>query len=365
MIICKSQAIIYGLILLPHLAFAQFSNLSPDPFDALDSPTENAASATGPAPGNAPADGGYSDIPEYLSLSENIAAFGRFADGGSDSNWYIGFNNAWIVKLPPAAHGDYQRAFIGAKIGRAKTLPNKKRPWERNVVAGKVYMAISQKPAFSAEQSFFLAETKDIPIEQDEKINLPGTGHSEWFWAEVPLNHVSFEFPNYLIIWSPTPDFRGAEQSPILAAADAAPGESGVEHRAWNNHTLTGVPPRRETGTLQVPIINLKPALAIKLTPPPGGGVAVSDFSMKPVSDEMLFRFSAEGKNVELAWIEMSQDKLEWRRISPYARRPPYFFALKRRLVPVRGAYFRGKARDILSVEGHCKEIFVPGETAQ
>ena len=85
---------------------------------------------------------------------------------------------------------------------------------------------------------------------------------------------------------------------------------------------------------------------------------------MVPHRDKMLFRFSAEGKNVELAWVEMSQDELEWRRISSYRRTPPYFFALDHSLVPPRGAYFRGRARDILAVEGHSKNIFVPGATA-
>src|SRR5687767_644090 len=59
-------------------------------------------------------------FPRYVSLAANINDFGRFADGGSDSNWYVGFNNAWIVKLPPAAPGKYSRVLVGAKLGRAK-----------------------------------------------------------------------------------------------------------------------------------------------------------------------------------------------------------------------------------------------------
>ena len=70
-------------------------------------------------------------LPSYVSLIPNINDFTRFADGGHDANWYIGFNNAWIVRLPAAPQGDFTRAFIGAKIGRAKTRPNPERPWLR------------------------------------------------------------------------------------------------------------------------------------------------------------------------------------------------------------------------------------------
>jgi hypothetical protein len=364
MVFYKS-CLLASALALPVLANAQYGQLTPDPFDEVDLKVEGQpeAAAVGITPPEEVYEE-YGDFPTYISLSDSLNDFSRFADGGSDSNWYIGFNNAWIVKLPPAPPGEYTRAFIGAKIGRAKTKPKKKRPWERRVIPGKIYMAVSQKPAFSAEQSFFLAETKDIPTEPDPKINLEGTGRSEWFWAEVPLNLVNFQFPNYLIIWSPSRNFRSATVSPILAAAEKRPGEKSQEgNTAWNNHELLGVPPRKESGTLQTPI-TLKPALAIKLVPAAGGGLAVSDFSMRPRQDRMIFKFSAEGKNVELAWIEMSQDELEWRRVSRIKRTPPYFFEIPRSLVPQRGAYFRGKARDILVVEGNSKHIFVPGESA-
>ena len=357
--------LLFASLFAPNCAIAQFGELSPDPFDQVDAQIDAQSEndlAVEAASEEAYED--YGDFPTFISLSDSLNDFNRFADGGSDSNWYVGFNNAWIVKLPPAPAGDYVRAFIGAKIGRAKTRPNEKRPWERTVIPGKIYMAVSQKPAFSAEQSFFLAETDDIPAERDPKINIDGAGRSQWFWAEVPRSLINLRVPNYLIIWSPTREFQNAETSPILAAAEKRPGETPEgENTAWNNHELLGVPPRREDGTLQTPI-SLKPALAIKLVPAPGGGLTVTDFSMRPRTDRLIFRFSAVGKNVEQAWIEMSQDELEWRRISPIKRTPPYYFEIPRRTVPARGAYFRGRAMDILAVEGNSKHIFIPGEKA-
>src|SRR5208282_748689 len=142
-----------------------------------------------------------SRLPTYISLLPNINDFGRFADGGPDGNWYVGFNNAWIVQLPQAPAGEYTRAFIGAKLGRAKSQAKSGRSWEREALPGKVYMAVSQAPAFSPDQSFFLAEASDIPLEPDARVSLPGTGKSQWFWAEVPVGMVSSTAPNYLILW--------------------------------------------------------------------------------------------------------------------------------------------------------------------
>src|ERR1700733_113284 len=69
-----------------------------------------------------------SRLPTFGSLLSNINDFEQFANGGPDGNWFIGFNNAWIIKLPPVPMGNYTRAFIGAKIGRAKTQAKSGRP---------------------------------------------------------------------------------------------------------------------------------------------------------------------------------------------------------------------------------------------
>ncbi len=300
--------------------------------------------------------------PAFISLAESIHDFGRFADGGADSNWYVGFDNAWVVKLPPAPEGRWTRAFIGAKLGRAKSTPKRDKPWEFKVIPGKVYMAVSQRPAFSSEQSFFLAETADIPVEPHESLYLAGVGKSEWFWAEVPRSLVSSERPNFLIVWSPNREFRSAESSPILAAADSGP--TGGEARAWNNHQIQGVPPRSEEDALPVPI-TLKPALAIKLVGTSAAKVGVSAFSAAIGPDGFLARFSAEGRDVELAWVEASQDQLEWSRVSGYRRSPPYIFNIPALSVAGKGSYLRGRARDLWGSEGSSAVLFIPGGGGQ
>ncbi len=356
MLFLNSVLLVLAVFLSPPHAGAQYLNSDPLPYDETeDDLRDEAAQLRG---GEVYED--YASFPTYISLSDTIHDFRRFADGGPDANWYIGFNNAWIVKLPAAPPGEYQRAFIGAKIGRAKTRPRRGRRWESEPIPGKIYLGINQRPSFPSDRRYFLVETKDIPLEANRKRHVAGVGASEWFWKEVPIGVVSFSQPNYLIVWSPTRSFRDAAHSPILAAADNARTGKGIP-QAWNNHSLKGVPPRDARETLQVPI-NFKPALAIKLIPASDSEVTVSDFLMRPRRDDMIIQFSAEGRNIDSAWVEMARDKLNWRRVSKIRRRPPFIFRIPRKLVPPRGAHFRGRASDILAAEGASPSVFLPGE---
>ena len=285
-------------------------------------------------------------LPTYIALAPNINDFNRFADGGSDANWYIGYNNAWIVKLPPAPVGDYDRAFIGAKIGRAKTRPNPNRPRLREVIHGKIYMGISQTPTFSAEQSYFLAETADIPLEGDPQAYVDGVGSAEWFWTEVPLAAISFTGPNYLSAWSPSEYFLRSSSSPILAASTVEE-EPLAKPRAWFNHSISGVPPRDEAQDPGRPLKNIAPALVIKLVPSRKTEVRISDFSMIKRGKKTLVQFSARGENIAESWVESSRDQLDWERISRILRRQPFIFTLAQDKIPASGGFIRGAARDL------------------
>ncbi|PCI37576.1 MAG: hypothetical protein COB53_06255 [Elusimicrobia bacterium] len=350
----------YSLLLLLMLAMsspsvsAQNDPLIPDPFTQLENGLKQRQNRLQHIETITDA-----PLPSYLSLSDDLSHFGRFADGGSDSNWYIGFNNAWIVRLPPRPAGEFSRAYIGAKIGRAKTRPKKKRPWERTVISGKVYMAVSQRPAFSSDQSFFLAETADIPLETHASIYMRGAGKSEWFWAEVPLKLISRDRNNYLIIWSPTREFRDSQRSPILAAAKSQSTNEDVS--AWNNHAILGVPPRSENSALQTPI-NLKPALAIKLVPVNEESVTITAFETLSQESELISRFSVVGRDIENVWLEMAPDELEWTRVSSYIRHSPYALQIPRSIIPSKGAYLRAVARDAYGNEGQSASVYVLGD---
>lgn len=298
-------------------------------------------------------------VPTIVTLAPSVHEYERFADGGPDANWYAGFNNAWIVKLPPAPPGDFARAFIGAKLGRAKTRPVAGKPWLREVIPGKVYAGVSGTPAWTSEQSFFLAETRDIPAEADPQARVDGIGGGEWFWAEVPLAQISFTQPNYLIVWSPTNYFTKASSAPILAAADI---ENSGETRAWLNRSIQGVPPRAKGSSLETPLNTLAPAIAIKLVPPGPDepAVSVADFTAARVGKSVVVRFSAAGEDIVDAWVEASRDQLEWQRVSRLVRRPPYTFSLPADKAPLPGTYLRGAARDSSGAVGTSEGYMIP-----
>ena len=299
-------------------------------------------------------------IPTIVTLAPSLHEYARFADGGPDANWYVGFNNAWIVKLPPAPAGDFAHAYIGAKLGRAKTRPVPDKPWLRETIPGKVYAGISTVPAWRSEQGFFLAETRDIPAEADPQARVDGVGAGEWFWAEVPLAQVSFTAPNYLVVWSPTNYFTKASSAPILAAADLD--EPGGETRAWLNRSISGVPPRAPGASLETPLNTLAPAIAIKLVPPGPDepAVSVADFSVARVGKRVIVRFSAAGEDVAEAWVEASRDQLEWQRVSRIQRRPPYLFSLPPDKDPAPGSFLRGVACDISGAHGVSDGYMIP-----
>lgn len=300
-------------------------------------------------------------VPSYVALATTLHDYTRFADGGPDANWYIGFNNAWIVKLPPAPAGRFQRAFIGAKIGRAKTRPDPERPWVREKIPGQIYIGLSQTPAWSAERSFFLAETADVPAEADPQAGVDGVGAAEWFWAEVPMSLVSFTEPNYLIVWSPTSYFLNASSAPILAAADAGESAASEETLAWNNRSILGVPPRAAMAALETPIGRILPALAIKLSPA-APEPSVGDLTVARAERGLVARFSASGRDISEAWVEASRDGLDWSRVSREQRRPPYLFSLPPSTALGPGSWVRGAARAASGTIGYSEPYRIPYE---
>ena len=219
-------------------------------------------------------------------------------------------------------------------------------------------MGISQTPSFTAQQSFFLAETADLPQEADPQAHIDGVGSAEWFWTEVPSSLVSFSTSNYLIIWSPTSAFDASSSAPILAAAaveSVGPGET----RAWNNRSISGVPPRNPNGALETPLNNLHPSLAIKLSPPASSEISVSEFLFESAGRKCIVRFSAWGENISDAWVEHSRDGLDWERVSRFERRQPFVFTLPPDKCPP-GSYLRGVADDMLGTLGLSDPFQIP-----
>ena len=45
------------------------------------------------------------DYPVFVAQTPNPNDYSLFANAGWDGNWYVGYNNGWIKKLPPIPQG--------------------------------------------------------------------------------------------------------------------------------------------------------------------------------------------------------------------------------------------------------------------
>jgi hypothetical protein len=291
-------------------------------------------------------------LPVYLALKPNLNDFVGFSDGGWDGNWYVGYNSCWIVKLPKAPAGTYQRAYIGAKIGRAKTKRKDEHSFEEVTIPGKVYMAVSPQPAFTTERSYFLTNLEDVPTQPDATLISGRVGQSGWFWTEVPVDAISSTGPNYLAIWSNTEGLVSASSAPIIAA-----GTTAQPADAWLNRSIHGVPPRDASTALEVRLSRLLPALALKLVPPNNKEVKVGGLKVQKIDGGALLQFAVDGENVDSAWYELSYDMLSWTRNGPLLRSPPYSITIPERTLGARELYVRAVAVDALGNQGTSEPV--------
>ena len=277
--------------------------------------------------------------PLFLSDLKNPNDFSSFANGGWDGNWYIGYNTCWIQKIPVPEKGPYQKAFLGAKIGRMKhQLSPGKSPWERTPIPGKIYIGVSPTPAWNRKQSFFLVKSEDIPLEADFENAIEGVGNAEWFWREIPLNKIRFGADNYLALWSVTPEFKDVSNSPILAA-----GWGNKEINSWLNNDIKGSPPKNASDSLTTPITLFEPAIALKLVPAPPEGLSPEVSIIKIETGEKAGKVPAPrvvwveagGVSIGRVWVELSMDKKKWTRYGRFQYQAPFVFSLKTHAIPI------------------------------
>lgn len=287
---------------------------------------------------------GESSMPVYVTHLGNVNDFSLFANGGWDGNWYVGFNTCWVTKFNIATnlgHPADFKAFIGAKLGRAKTKTITGRPpWEREAIPGEIYIAVASTPSWPATNRFLLTTTKDIPVEGDPENALDGVGESRWFWTEVPVEAIAFGGPNYLALYSSTPGLVSASSSPVLAAGWGLPsnakiGGSRGEAHTWLNTAVSGAPPSNPEEALKTGVTYFEPAIGIKLVRLTGNDSAYIDVSLDDIKQHNL----PSGKitvvvktvaalGVERVWIETSGDGDKWSKAGRYLWNPPYIFTI-------------------------------------
>ncbi|MCR4819887.1 MAG: hypothetical protein K5838_02040 [Elusimicrobiales bacterium] len=296
-----------------------------------------------------------SPTPAYVAAENNLSKFFLYADGGFHADWYVGYNNCWTVQLPPINTSAYKKAYLGAKIGRAKikSWPNS---WDSSPIPGKIHIAINDTYSFNSEHAYVLADAKDLPLEPLPGDYLEGVDSAQWFWTPIPISKISKTQNNFLALWSSGKDFVSSSSAPIVAAAMS---DDGMEN-VWLSRNIKGAPPSGESA-LETPISGLKPALAIKLVPQNDFKVAIKGFYAQ-VSDEQIDTFfTAVGEDVRAAWLEISYDKFDWQRVGRYFFRTPYFRSFGRREISDSMFYIRAAAVDSLENIGYSNAIKIPG----
>lgn len=280
-----------------------------------------------------------SEEPVFMADLSNPNDFSLFANGGWDGGWYVGFNTCWIQKLPAPPEGNYQKAFIGAKLGRMKNIQAAgKAPWERKAVPGEIYLSIASTPSWNRSQSYFLTATDDIPLEPDSEVAYEGVGESRWFWTEVPLKLVNLKGDNYVALWSPSETLNSISSAPILAA-----GWGTKEVDSWMNTEVKGLPPKDASKALATPVTIFEPAIALKLIPQQKTEIKPQIRIAKieegkargKLPPPKVVWIEADGVNVERAWIEVSPDGKKWTRYGRTGWNVPFCFTLRTEQLPM------------------------------
>lgn len=254
-----------------------------------------------------------------MTLSGSPKDFNLFATSGFDGNWYVGFNSMWIAALAVPDQGDFQRAFLGAKLGRMKTK-------KANAIPCDLFIGVASTPSWRSSESYYLASCEDLPLEGISETPLDGVGEGRWFWREVPIASLKFGADNFVGIWSPTPELVNSQTAPVIAAAKK---EGAIN--AWLNRSVLGFPPLDAESSLETEISGFAPALAIKLAPRISTDTLRVDLvSFKEREDHFSWEVQAEGVNVERARTEVSLDGESWLDFGAPVFDPPFIFEVVR-----------------------------------
>lgn len=306
-----------------------------------------------------------SDFPVYLAATPNPHDFTLFANSGWDGNWYAGYDNCWIKKLPPVPAGTYQRAYLGARLGRMKTTGPVGRPPVFPPIPGDLLMAISSTGAWTVSSGVRVASADEIPLEGHGEYAVEGTGESQWYWTEIPLSSVNRSGDNYIVLWSSASAWLSATTAPIVAAA-----WGGKDIDTWLCKDAGGSPPTVAKDSPGTPISYFQPALALKLIPegpPHPVSVRIESWKNDNGRGRPVIAASVAGDSIERSWIEYFDPSFprprsgagegigalapksegRWVRSGPPRYKAPYIFTLDPRRLPMGKVRLRVGAANI------------------
>jgi len=296
----------------------------------------------------------------------NLNDFDRVANGGFDPGWRVGYDTAWIVQLPPIPAGPWKKAFLGAKLGRAKLQPIPGRPpWEKRRITGEIDIAAAQEPIWPHSRRFFLAKAEDIPLEGDPENALSGVGEARWYWTEIPLSNLSSDHPNFIVLFSPSSSLEGPDRSPVLAAGTRPAADAP---NAWMSANRRGQPPLGPGEAFESPVKTFSPAVAIKLVPDTEAPVSVS-IGQAPAAGWIAtapFQLGASvaGEDIARAWVEVSTDTKKWSAWGTPLLTPPYLFTIAPQALPSGEVWLRIEASDFAEDRGisDSRKVIVPNK---
>jgi hypothetical protein len=293
----------------------------------------------------------------------NLNDFTLLANGGFDPGWRVGYGSAWVVQLPPAPAGRWTRAFLGAKIGRAKLEPVPGRPpWEKRRVKGDIDIALSSEPLWPQSRRHLLTRAEEIPLEGDPDNPVDGVGESRWFWVEIPVKHVAFDAPNFIALYSTARALAAPERAPVLAAGPRPVGVAAVN--TWLSGGVGGQPPMGAAEALKTPVRTYAPAVAIKLLAASTDEPPSVRWTEFPAEDAASAPFqlgaSVTGSDVAQAWVEVSTDTRAWSRFSAPLPTPPYLFTVDPSRLPSGDVWTRIAASDAAERRGNCDPRKLP-----
>jgi hypothetical protein len=297
-----------------------------------------------------------SSYPVFVAARTNPNDYSAFATSGWDGNWYVGSNTAWVKKISAIPAGRYKKAYIGAKLGRAKLLPPEGRPPLFKAIPGSIFVAIASTPAWSANNKYLLTTTHDIPSEGSPEYPLEITGESQWFWTQVPIADVNLQGDNYAAIWSDTPGFTSVSSAPVIAAA-----VGGTDTGTWIINSLKGELPEKPVNPPGTAITFFQPAIAMKLIPAeaPTTAPKIRLISWTPGTTAVprpVITASIEGDSIERAWVEYvpahSKVSAPWEPVGRPLWKAPFIFSVAQEELPPGPVRLRIAAVNVWEVTG-------------
>ncbi|MGM0442046.1 MAG: hypothetical protein ACQEQC_06480 [Elusimicrobiota bacterium] len=255
---------------------------------------------------------------DFISGLPTPAEYNLFANGGWSGNWYVGYGHGWINKVPRAKTKEYDRFFIGAKLGRAKTekqiekiLGEQESDIEPSDGPYRIHIGLSgsveQRP-----QAKLLTTTDKIPREGSPTRADEYVRESKWFWVEVSEEEINKQDFNYIHLWSPDKELNSVKTAPVLAG--------GIGEEKGENSFLV------KEGGETTGINFFQPGLAIKMVKKgsPESSVEITDLRQHPVVDtRMVVNTKVTGNYITEVTLEINNGN-GWKDIGYPVDSAPY-----------------------------------------